>query len=56
MKNSNSDFFCYFLGIDDSNRCNGRLFSVVPVNKREADQWFRTQKKQIEQQTSEEEN
>merc|ERR1719211_802458 len=31
-------------GVDDSNRCNGKLFSVVPVPRREADLWFRTQK------------
>ena len=31
-------------GVDDSNRCNGKLFSVVPVPRKEADMWFRTQK------------
>jgi len=36
-------------GVDDSNRCNGRLFSVVPVNKREGDKWFNLQKKHIQQ-------
>lgn len=34
-------------GVDDSSRCNGKLFSVVPVNKKEADLWFRSQKKQL---------
>lgn len=34
-------------GVDDSNRCNGKLFSVVPVTKREADTWFKQQKKYL---------
>lgn len=34
-------------GIDDSNRCNGKLFSVVPVNRKEADHWFHGLKKQL---------
>ena len=41
--------FEFFAGVDDSNRCNGKLFSVVPVNKREGDKWFNLQKKHIQQ-------
>ena len=41
--------FLFFAGVDDSNRCNGKLFSVVPVNKREGDKWFNLQKKHIQQ-------
>ena len=42
----------FFAGVDDSNRCNGKLFSVVPVNKREGDKWFNLQKKHIQQMNS----
>ena len=34
-------------GVDDSNRCNGKLFSVVPVNRKDAESWIKTQKKKI---------
>ena len=34
-------------GVDDSNRQNGKLFSVVPVNKKEAEFWYRQQKKSL---------
>lgn len=33
--------------IDDSDRCSGKLFSVVPVNKKEAGQWNYEMKKRI---------
>lgn len=37
-------------GVDDSNRCNGKLFSVVPVNRKDSESWFKSQKKKINSQ------
>jgi 3'-5' exoribonuclease 1 len=34
-------------GVDDSNRSNGKLYSVVPVSKRESDLWFKAQKRNL---------
>ena len=34
-------------GVDDSNRCNGKLFSVVPVNRKDSESWIKSQKKRI---------
>ena len=35
-------------GVDDSNRCNGKLYSVVPINRKDAESWFKNQKKRIQ--------
>ena len=40
-------------GVDDSNRCNGKLFSVVPVNRKDSESWIKSQKKRILSNTAE---